>query len=957
MNRHAVLRVSVATVGILLTFALATGCGARRAQQQTELGDTYLQLGKYADAAESYQAALDADPDNAGAQLGLARCLWAQREPEAAVTAYEKAIELAPDEETGYREAVRILIELNRADEAEALAKKLSERAEEPGGLLLAYVYRETGRTQEAVDLLKTLKEKSPRSDAVRVGLATLYLAANDPAGAEQELKAVLEEVNPESPAAQMALIEVYRSQNRLPEYIAQLRQLSEQQPDRTGVKIALARALLDTGEYEEAETIASTVLEEFPESPWANYVMGSCLLEKEDFQGSVICLQAAARLLPEESLVTEKLALAASGRKTPAPETTAAIGEEGQATPAAGAAAEQAGAETWQDLWRMGSLGMLSRNWEKYAGDEDPLARPTLALATVFTGNLDAAEKIAAELPADSPLHAYLGALKAPEVNTISEMIQGWQETEDTRAQLRENAVGYALARIGARAQAMAVFSECLNRWPDNAVPLYNLAGMYSAARMPDFAARVLDRLLTLHPNNMEARQLLFSTYYQADKRDEARQLAERSYSLYPDRVETLLSLARSYRDSGDTELAQNVLRSGIEKNPGNPALVAALGETLVYEGKAEEALAEFAKVKGDKRLMDSVAALAMFAHASEGDWESAAAAGADGRLEQIGAARMLRVSALIQLGKSEEAREVVKAGSPERGAAVRELLLAALGDPDARVQGEMAEFAQSLQQDAGVLATCTYGLALAEAGMHERAFETLRALSEETGNAVLAGYALASLARAPGVEGRLATAQAVAEANAGSPLAWIGYAEVCGREGDREAQIAALQKAVELAPDNTQALARLAQAQLEQGLSAQALESYRRLSQLEPENPYWKNNQSYLMLETNGDPATALQLAEEALKDLPVDPNLFHTLGLAHLRTNNLEESRRYLQMALEMRPGDPTILLDFGNMLIQSGNREEGRRQIQSALRYADQIGVEFPRRSEAEQIAGS
>jgi len=53
--------------------------------------------------------------------------------------------------------------------------------------------------------------------------------------------------------------------------------------------------------------------------------------------------------------------------------------------------------------------------------------------------------------------------------------------------------------------------------------------------------------------------------------------------------------------------------------------------------------------------------------------------------------------------------------------------------------------------------------------------------------------------------------------------------------------------------------------------------------------------------------------------------------------------------------LRPGDPDLLLDYGLMLIAKGQKEEGLKPIKLALQYADQLGLTFDRRAEAEKAA--
>jgi Flp pilus assembly protein TadD len=112
--------------------------------------------------------------------------------------------------------------------------------------------------------------------------------------------------------------------------------------------------------------------------------------------------------------------------------------------------------------------------------------------------------------------------------------------------------------------------------------------------------------------------------------------------------------------------------------------------------------------------------------------------------------------------------------------------------------------------------------------------------------------------------------------------------------------------------------------------------------------------NNLAYYLLLKEQDPAQALHHAQLAAKGLPNDPHVLHTLGVALLRTGDLEQSRTNLTMALQLMPGDPALLLDYGQLLIALGDTENGRRHIESALASSRAIGLDFDRQEEAEKI---
>jgi len=112
--------------------------------------------------------------------------------------------------------------------------------------------------------------------------------------------------------------------------------------------------------------------------------------------------------------------------------------------------------------------------------------------------------------------------------------------------------------------------------------------------------------------------------------------------------------------------------------------------------------------------------------------------------------------------------------------------------------------------------------------------------------------------------------------------------------------------------------------------------------------------NNLAYHLLMTGGDPAEALKCAQLAAKGLPYDPHVLHTLGVALLRTGDLEQSKKNLAAALQLMPGDPSLLLDYGKLLMASGNAAGGRLHVENALANARSLGLEFDRKAEADDI---
>lgn len=950
MKRLTLARAAVAAA--VLCLLLATGCSERRSNQFTEQGNTYLALGNVDEASRAFEQALELNPKNAAAKLGVARTLTARKQYDAALAAYREAIALDPSLDKAYIEGVKAALRKDDVQDAEALAEEYAKVNAEGGGVLRAYVLRETGRPVEAVALLTQLRGQHPQSVELPVHLAVAYLAANQPAEAERELKAVLEQPGADSLPARMLLIDAYQAQGKVAEIESEFRQMAAERPDDDTLQLALARSLLANKKLDEAEAIARPILDKTPESPWANYVVGACLLARGKTAESLSCLQAAAGALPDDPQIARLLAEAQQGGKVAAAEPTKTEPQ----TALAGEKPATTEAQTWQKLWRDASLRALLVRREEYLQSQDPNVAETLALAAVFVQEGPLARQLTERLPADSHVAKYISALLSRDAALVRGVLDAWQESDTKRRVLRMNAEGFALAVAGARAQALTVYSKCLDENPDNGVAYYNVANMFRSAGMPKFAIGALRRLIARHSDNREARQLLFDTMLDANLPDEARRQAESTFALFPDDPASLLNLARVYRDAGEMGLAEDVLRKGIERLDEKPLLTLALAELQVARGEYDAAEELLKSLSGNERAKTQVALLSSFIAALRNDWDGALA-----RCEEVaganypGAMRLLHSAALLRAGKTAEAADPLRTpeGQFRTGPTVN-IIVRALGMTGDALERNDEALAEKLKASPEVLGDFTFGMALREMRFSRQAYETLRAVDEKMpAEPRLVELILGTLARANTIPDRVKEAAAYTEKYPKLAAAWIGLSDVHAALGNTEQQLAALEQATTAEPENDQAWRRLGQYYAARNDYASLLNVSRRIVGIMPDDPYAGNNLAYCILQTGGDANEALALAKSASEKLPRHPDVAHTLGLAQMRLGQLEEGRKNLAMALEMRPGDPTLMLDYGELLIAQNEAEEGREHIQHALRYANDLGLEFPRKSEAEK----
>ncbi|GMV90693.1 MAG: hypothetical protein AMXMBFR82_04710 [Candidatus Hydrogenedentota bacterium] len=938
-------------IGLCFALLLHSGCGGRRSQQYTDQGETYLLIGNVQAAQESFNRAFDLDPTNARAKMGLARCLWLDKKPQEAIATYLEAIELDPNLEKAYMEAARISVVNGDVPGAHEIVDRFKNVDPIAGGILEGYVLRETGDVDGAITVLSALSAQYPEAADVRVNLASAYHAADRFDEAEEELHTVLDTLDGSSLAARMLLVEVYQAQGKAEEIVTELRNLASEQPNNDNIQLALARSLLAAQRFDEAEAIAQPILDRTPESPWANFVVGACLLEEERYAEAIDCLSAAFGGLPNEPAVANMLAIAQRGGR-----------EESQAVEPAVADAtpekpddDQA---SWQDLWNEASLRELLARRESFLRDDpSPELAATLLFAAVFTQDGNTARSLVDGVPEERPERKFVEDVIAQDWETAKQTLDNWEPAGAAEKILRGNARGFFFAMGGSRAQALDVFTQTMVDHPGNGVALYNIASMYRSVGMPKFAVAALRQLIVRHGRNREARQLLFDVLMQADEDAEARQLAESTYAIFPEDPFAALMLARAYRDAGESGLALEVLQRGLERDPGTEVLSVALAEVLAFMGDYGDVQAVLDKVDTASAYALQIAVLRAFAAASQDDWDTVLTiceqhAGA----AYPNALRLLHVAALINTGSSASPVEPLLSadGSPINSPATT-VLLAAFDRLPGEAGPEDASLAEALKNDPDSTALFAHALACRETRLFNSAYSLFQELEERLpAKPRVVTYLLSSLAMVSEIADRAAIATGYTEEYPALAAAWLGLADVEHALDDFAAERAALEKAVEVAPENAEAWLRYARFMDEQSDMQGQLRAYRKLATLLPEDPFIANNLAYCILQEGGDTAEALTLAQGAFEKVNTNASILHTLGLAQLKSGDLDEASKHLRFALEMRPGDPTLLLDAGKALLAQNKEKEGRDYITYALHYAKQLGVDFPGKPEAERL---
>jgi tetratricopeptide (TPR) repeat protein len=152
------------------------------ARSHVLLGDIYHQLEREDDALAEYQKALDLEPGNPAAMLGLALAYLSNNNMDKAMETARTALQRSPQDAELNMVVAEAMVARNQFAEAEPyLMKSLKVKPQMLGHVhaLIGKVYAETGRTNEAISQLK-MGESSDENGSIHYLLARLYRQIGD---------------------------------------------------------------------------------------------------------------------------------------------------------------------------------------------------------------------------------------------------------------------------------------------------------------------------------------------------------------------------------------------------------------------------------------------------------------------------------------------------------------------------------------------------------------------------------------------------------------------------------------------------------------------------------------------------------------------------------------------------------------------------------------------------------
>ena len=181
-----------------------------------------------------------------------------------------------------------------------------------------------------------------------------------------------------------------------------------------------------------------------------------------------------------------------------------------------------------------------------------------------------------------------------------------------------------------------------------------------------------------------------------------------------------------------------------------------------------------------------------------------------------------------------------------------------------------------------------------------------------------------------------RLASSVALAPDIPERAIALAMRAERLIGRGDRKGGRAALEEAVGLAPRFVAALITLSSLDELANDHAAAEARYRRVLEIEPNQPIALNNLAYSLAVHQQKPAEALPLAKRAVSVTPNEATVLDTLGWIHHLLGDREEAVKVMQQVAKLNPRHGEIRLHAAIVFAAAGARAVAEGELAEALK---------------------
>ena len=396
---------------------------------------------------------------------------------------------------------------------------------------------------------------------------------------------------------------------------------------------------------------------------------------------------------------------------------------------------------------------------------------------------------------------------------------------------------------------------------------------------------------------------------------------------------------------EKGDIQKAVVELQSVLTSDPQNVVAHYNLGRAHFYKQEYEQARQQFAEaIRLRPDYIPGRVELAKL-QVTRGDYEAALKSAQEILQLDHGnmAARIIQSASLMGMKKYNESRDLLQTMLKNNPNSTDSLFQLGVVD---LAEGKYKDAEDSFRKDYSLEPANSRGLmGLIEVFMAEnkedQAIQLLQDEEKKYPNRVDYHVALGNTAvRAGKYDLAITEFQKVADSLGPNSKAaadiYLRIGETYRRKGDLNGAIASLQKARNMAPENTVILSTLALALDSSGRKQEARVAYEQCLKLDPRNGVALNNLAYLLTENNGDLDQALTYAQRAKQLLPALNEISDTLGWIYLKKQLTDNAVETFKEIVQKQPTHSTYRYHLGMAYAQKGDRLKAIQELREAAK---------------------
>ncbi|MBI5055406.1 MAG: PEP-CTERM system TPR-repeat protein PrsT [Nitrospirae bacterium] len=894
----------------VLVAALFAGCSKDLSKQQYyEKGVKLLKGGNSNGAIVVLKKAIEKDQNYFEARYQLGLAYIGQGKYEAAERELMKVLRLNPSFDTAHIALARVYTYSSKTEDAvKEINLYLSKVSDNPEAYeVAAAVYSAKKDYAKAEELLFKALKISPDSVSSKVVLADVYFADNKIDHAESLLKEALNS-DSKNKRALYSLARIKQKQGKTDDVIDTYQKLVGMYPADVNAKLELGLTYLQINKIEKAKELAGQMEKLTKESPETSYLKGLIFYNERNIDDALVSLQQAVK-------------------KAPIP-----------------------GAYYYMGLSyaEKGNLEQATSEFQKVIDMRKTMIQPRLMLAVTHLkrGRAEDAER---------------------ETKKVLEM--------DEKNAFAHNILGSAYAALDKADLATEEFDRAIALNP-GLVDAYIKKGAFNLlSGDAQKAEKEFISAVRIAPDLLNSRIMLAKYYVKNKKYQDAVNTLKEGLKGNTNDAILYNIIGIAYHEAKDDGNAKQNFEKAISSNP--KFLLPYFNSALVdmNNGEKKSAIKKYNKVLDIDK--NNVTALLMLAKIMESDKNDKEALSYYSRAKESG-----KVEAYLSLAgyyqrkrdTKQAAKELEEARSIDpKNVQAREMMGRLYMSE--KNYNEALSLYKDLKDSAPALGTGRTASVYAAMGDYDKAIAELKGLLAKEPNRVdIMGGITNLYLRKKDFASAEKTAREIIALNPKKELSYMILALVYTESRQFKNAISSIKKAQEIKPDSTEikvALGRtymsnndlpkaletfneiekatpqylpvyfLQATVLEQmGNKNSAVEKYKKLLELSPNNAPALNNLAYLYVEGYGPVEKAVEFAKKAKEVMPKDGSITDTLGWTLYNKGNYDDAIKYFIEATYYLPADPTVRYHLALSYLKKGMEDKAEEQLKNSIRLGRQ-----------------